>query len=88
MSVTIELPPQIEAALASHARAANMATDRYVAAIVERAVEIQQRRAVERLADHVNSMSSQMPADTTPAEMDAALDEALEHVRPLRRWER
>jgi hypothetical protein len=88
MAVTVELSPEKEAALASQARAAHMPTERYLAEIVERALEIHQRRAAEMLGRHLDSMASDISPETTSGEMEAALDEALGQVRPQRRWQR
>lgn len=86
MSVILELPKDVEAALASQARAARMPTERYVAHIVERALELRRRHAAQNLEQHLDSMASHVAAETTPEEMEAALEEALTDVRPRRRW--
>jgi hypothetical protein len=86
MSVILELPKDVEAALASQARAARMPTERYVAYIVERALELRRRHAAQHLEQHFDSMASQVAPETTPEEMEAALEEALTDVRPQRRW--
>ena len=86
MSVILELPKDVEAALASQARAARMPTERYVAHIVERALELRRRHAAQNLEQHLDSMASQVVPETTPEEMETALEEALADVRPQRRW--
>src|SRR5438128_2540828 len=78
MAVTVELSPEKEAALASQARAAHMPPERYLAEIVERALEIQQRRAAETLGRHLDSMAATISPETTADEMEAALEEALD----------
>jgi uncharacterized membrane protein YccC len=82
MNVTIDLSEQNAVALESQARAAHMPTERYLAHIVERALERQHRRPAENLEQHLDYMASQVPPKTTPEEMEAALEEALAHVRP------
>ena len=86
MSVILDLPKDVEAALASQARAARMPTERYVAHIVERALELRRRRAAQDLELHLDSMASQVAPETKPEEMEAALEEALAAVRPQRNW--
>lgn len=86
MDVTIDLSEHDAAVLEAKARAAHMPTERYLAAIVARALERQQRRAADDLAAHLDAMASQASADTTAEEMEAALEEALTHVRPQRVW--
>ena len=86
MAVTVELSPEKEAALASQARAAHMPPERYLAEIVERVLEIHQRRSAEMLSTHLDTMASSISPVTTSDEMEAALEEALAHVRPQRSW--
>ncbi len=83
MNMTIDLSEQYAAALEAQARAAHMPTERYLAHIVARALERQHRRDAENLEHHLNYMASQVAPATTPEEMEAALAEALAHVRPL-----
>ena len=87
MAVIVELSPEKEALLASQARTVHMPTERYLAEIVERALDIYQRRAAEMLEHHLDSMASTIPPEITSAEMESALEEALAHVRPRRAWQ-
>ena len=86
MAVIVELSPEKEAILASQARTAQMPTGRYLAEIVERALEIYQRRAAEMLERHLDAMASGISPEVTSDEMESALEEALAHVRPQRSW--
>ena len=86
MDMTIDLSEHDAAVLEAQARAAHMSAERYLADIVARALERRQRCAASDLEQHLGSMASQVSADTSPAEMEAALDEALTHVRQSRRW--
>ncbi|MFN0101451.1 MAG: hypothetical protein ACKV2U_05095 [Bryobacteraceae bacterium] len=86
MNVTIDLSDDNAAALASQARAAQMPTERYLAHIVERALQRRHRRAVVQLERHLDEMASQTRLETTLEEMEAALEEALTNVRPRRIW--
>ena len=86
MNVTIELSDDNAAALACQARAAKMPTERYLADIIEGTLQRRRRRAVDRLERHLDAMASQMIPETTTEDMEAALDEALVHVRPRRIW--
>lgn len=87
MNVTIDLSDEKAAALASQARAARMPTERYLAYIVERALERQHSRAAEQLGQHLDIMASQIRPETTAEQMEAALEEALASVRPRRSWQ-
>lgn len=86
MSLVIDLSKEMEASLASQAQAANMPTERYVARIIEHALRIQRRRAAENLKRRLDDMASEVVPETTPEEMEAALEEALAAVRPQRIW--
>ncbi len=72
--------------LEAQARATRMPADRYLAHIVERALERQHRQNAESLGKHLDYMASQVAPETTAEEMEAALQEALQHVRPPRSW--
>lgn len=87
MNVTIDLSDDHASALASRARAARMPTERFIAHILERALERQRRQASAHLRQHLERMASQIPPETTPEQMEAALEEALTAVRPRRDWE-
>jgi len=86
MNLTIDLSEQKAAALEAQARAMNMPTERYLAVIVERAIESQQRRDAAALEHHLDYMASKVVPETTPEEMEGALAEALAHARPQRNW--
>lgn len=86
MNLTIDLSEQNAAALEAQARAAHMPLDRYLAQIVERALDSQHRRDVATLEQHLDDMASKVIPETTPEEMEAALAEALARVRPQRSW--
>lgn len=87
MDMTIDLSEHNAAVLEAQARAAHMPAERYLAAIVARALERRQRRAASDLEAHLGSMASQVCADTTQEEMEAALEDALTHMRPHRSWQ-
>ena len=86
MSMILELPKDIEAALAFQARAAHMPTETYLAKMVERAVENRRRMASEQLSHHLGVMADSVAPDTTTEQMEAAFDDALAAVRPHRGW--
>lgn len=87
MQLTIDLSEHNAATLEAQARIARMSTERYLAYILEQALEVQQRRATANLEQHLEYMASQVAPETTPEEMEAALEEALAHVRPHRIWQ-
>ena len=87
MHLNIDLSEQAAAALESQARAARMPAERYLAHIVARALERRHRRDVENLEHHLDDMASQVAPETTPEEMESALEEALADVRPHRTWQ-
>jgi len=86
MNLTIDLSDQNAAALEAQARAARIPAERYLADIVARALERQHRCDAENLAKHLDYMASQVAPETTTEDMEAALCEALTHVRPYRSW--
>lgn len=86
MSMILELPKDVEAALAFQARAAHMSTEQYLAMMVERAVDNRRRQAAEQLRQHLGVMAESMAPDTSSAQMEAAFDDALAAVRPHRGW--
>lgn len=86
MNVTIDLAEDNAAALGSQARAAHMPTERYLAHIVERALQRRHRRVVAQLDQHLKDMASQTRPETTSEDVEAALEEALASVRPRRNW--
>ena len=87
MNLTIDLSEQNAAVLEAQARAARMSAEGYLAHIVARALERQRRRDAENLRQHPDYMASQVTPETTTEEMEAALQEALSHVRPQRSWQ-
>jgi len=82
MNSTSEFSEDNAAALASKARAA----ERYLAQIVEGALQLRHRRAVDRLEGHLDDMASQTSPEATSENLETALDEALIDVRPRRIW--
>ena len=64
-----------------------MPAERYLAHIVERALERQHRQNAESLGKHLDYMASRVAPETTGEEMESALQEALAHVRPRRSWQ-
>jgi len=86
MNVTIDLPEKKLAALEAQARAAHLPTERYLAQIVERALDVQQRRDRENLPQHLGDMAATVTPETTAEQMEAALAKALADVRPQRNW--
>lgn len=86
MNLTIDLSEQNAAVLEAQARAARMPADRYLAHIVARALERQHRLDAENLGRHLDEMATQIAPETTGAQMEAALQEALTDVRPRRSW--
>jgi hypothetical protein len=87
MDLTIDLSEHDAALLEAQARTAHMPPERYLAGIIARALENRQRRAAGDLKAQLDLMASQVFPDTTPEEMEAALEEALTHVRPRRVWQ-
>ncbi len=88
MNLTIDLPEQSAAELEAQARAARIPTERYLAQIVTHALERQHRQDAGNLENHLDKMASQVAPETTAEEMEAALQEALDHVRPHRFWQK
>jgi hypothetical protein len=86
MNLTIDISEQNAAVLEAQPRAAQMPTERYLAQIVERALASKQSRDRDRLERHLDYMASQVTAETTPDEMEAAISDALASVRPQRSW--
>lgn len=86
MSMILDLPKDVEAALAAQARAAQMAPEQFLAKMVAQAVENRRRAAAAQLAGHLDTMAATIAPETTTAEMEAALEDALAAVRPHRTW--
>jgi hypothetical protein len=86
VSITIDLSERNAAELEAAAREADMPADRYLAKIVAHALETRHRGKVQKLEEHLDYMASQVNPDTTPDEMEAAIQEALAQVRQRRAW--
>ncbi|HTX37301.1 MAG TPA: hypothetical protein VME43_19875 [Bryobacteraceae bacterium] len=86
MHLTIDLSDRDAASLEAQARAAQMPAERYLAQIVANALERQHRRDAVNLEHHLDKMASQVAPETTPGQMEAALEDALRHIRPHRTW--
>ncbi len=84
MNVTIGLSDRNAAELEAQARAAHMPADRYLAEIVAHALESRHRNKVHKLEEHLDTMASRVVPGTTAEQMEAALQEALDHVRQQR----
>ena len=87
MNLTIDLSEKSAAALEAQARAARMPAERYLAQVVDRALERQHIQDAANLAEHLDTMGAHVAADTTEQEMESALQEALMYVRPRRNWQ-
>ena len=84
MILTIDLSEKSAAALEAQARAARMPAERYLAQVVDRALERQHIQDAANLAEHLDTMGAHVVAATTEQEMESALQEALMYVRPRR----
>ena len=95
MSLTIDLHPEEEQALEAKARARGVSPEDYARQVLRRTLLLSgrvipapegddRRRAAGRLMRHLDAMAEKVTPGTTPAEMEAALDEALAEVRPRR----
>lgn len=87
MNLTIDLSEQNVAELEAQARSARMPADRYLSEIVAHALESRHKSKVQKLDEHLDAMASHVVPGTTAEEMEAALQEALDHVRQLRTWQ-
>ncbi|HEY3739061.1 MAG TPA: hypothetical protein VGL53_04410 [Bryobacteraceae bacterium] len=87
MNLTIDLSEQNAAELEAQARAAHMQADRYLAQVVAQALESRRKTKLQDLEKHLDYMASQVVPGTTEEDMEAALEEALEHVRQQRTWQ-
>ena len=87
MILTIDLSEKSAAALEAQARAARMPAERYLAQVVDRALERQHIQDAANLAEHLDTMGAHLAGDTTEQEMENALQEALMYVRPRRNWQ-
>jgi hypothetical protein len=81
MNVTIGLSDQNAAELEAQARAARMPADRYLEEVVAHVLENRHKSKVHNLEEHMDTMASHVAPGTTADEMEAALQEALDHVR-------
>jgi len=95
MSLTIELAPEEQQALEAKARARGVSPEEYARKVLRRSLLLsgrvfpapegeERRRAAERLMQQLDAMAEKVTPETTAAEMEAAIDEALAHVRPRR----
>lgn len=84
MNVTIGLSDQNAAELEAQARAAHMPTDRYLEEVFAHVLENRHKSKVNKLEEHLDAMASHVVPGTTADEMEAALQEALDHVRQHR----
>ena len=84
MNLTIDLSDQNAAELEAQARAAHMQADRYLTQLVSRALETRRKNKVLNLEKHVDYRASQVGPGTMADEREAALAEALDHVRQQR----
>jgi len=84
MNLTIDLSDQNAAELEAQARAARMPADRYLAEIIAHALESRHRDKVHKLEEHLDTIASHVVPGTTAEQMEAALQEALDHVRQHR----
>jgi hypothetical protein len=87
MNLTIDLSDRNAAELEAQARAAHMPADRYLAEIVAHALESRYAKKVRELEEHLDTMASHVVPGTTAEQMEAALQEALDHVRQSRTWQ-
>jgi hypothetical protein len=87
MNLTIDLSEQNAAILEAQARAARMPANDYLSKIVARVLDHQRNRNVEDLDAHLADMASRVAKETTSAQMEEALEEALIQVRPHRTWQ-
>ena len=84
MSITIDLSEQNMIELEAAAREARMPADHYLAQVVAQALETRHWSKVQKLEQQLDDMASQVIPDTSAGEMEAALQEALAHVRQQR----
>jgi IS1 family transposase len=84
MNVTIGLSDQNAAELEAQAREARMPADRYLEEVVAHVLENRHKSKVHKLEEHLDTMASHVVPGTTAGEMEAALQEALDHVRQHR----
>ena len=87
MNLTIDLSDQNAVELEAQARAARMPADRYLVEIIAHALESRHRSKVHKIEDHLDIMASHVVPGTTAEQMEAALQEALDHVRQHRTWQ-
>lgn len=97
MSLTIDLRPEEEQALEAKAKARGVSPEDYARQVLRRTLLLsgrvipgpegeERRHAAERLMRHLDLMADKVTPETTAAEMEAAIDEALAEVRPRREW--
>jgi hypothetical protein len=95
MSLIIDLAPHEQKALEAKARARGVSPEVYARQALRRTLLLsgcvfpapegeERRRAADRLMQHLDAMAEKVTPETSPAEMEAAIDEALAEVRPRR----
>ena len=95
MTLKIDLRPEEEQALAAKAQERGVSPEDYARQVLRRTLRltgrvfpapegVERRRAADRLMRHLDAMAEKVTPQTTPAEMEAAIDEALAQVRPPR----
>ena len=86
MNLTIDLPAPKATAPEAQAKAAHMPTERYLARIVESALDSRRRDDRAALERHLDHIASKTLPETTPQGREAAVSEAPAAVRPQRNW--
>ena len=84
MKLTIGLSDQNAAELEAEARAAKMPADRFLEQLIAHALESCHKSKVQKLEEHLDTMASHVVPGTPAEQMEAALEEALDHVRQRR----
>ena len=87
MNLTFGISDQYAAVLEAKARAAGMPLNDYLSAIITGVLERQRARNTESLRQHLDSMAAKVSPDTAPEQMEEALQDALDAIRPLRAWQ-
>jgi len=95
MSLIIDLAPDEQKALEVKARARGVSPEDYARQVLRRTLLLsgrvfpapegeERRQAADRLMKHLDAMTQKVTPETTPAEMEAAIDEALAYLGPRR----
>jgi hypothetical protein len=87
MNLTIDLSEQNAVELEAAAREARMPADRYLEKIVAQALETRHKSKVQKLEEHLDYMGSQVLPGAKADDIEAALQEALGHVRQQRSFQ-